>query len=66
MLYIKKLVVVNENDEIILRLNHTKALEGATTLLKVINDKGGIKQRLKELDEEFKDYFNFGKYEKNT
>lgn len=60
MLYIKKLIVVDENDEIILRLNHTKALEGATILLRVISDKGGIKQRLKELDEEFKDYFNFG------
>jgi len=57
MIYIKKLVLVDEFDQVVFKTERTKAIDGLATAMKIVKDKGGIKRRLKELDEEFKEYF---------
>lgn len=60
MIYIRRLELVDENDEIIYKAKHISATKGLSIALKIVKEKGGIKEKLQQLDEEFKEYFNFG------
>lgn len=67
MLYIRKLEIVDETDNVILRLKRKNAVEGLTSALDVVRQKDNInsfkeifKNYLKKIDEEFKEYFNIG------
>jgi len=64
MLYIKKLVITDENDNVIHTIGHIKALDGLTEAIALVNlkdgisSKGRIAKKLSEIDMEFKEYFN--------
>jgi len=66
MLYIRKLEIIDEQDNIILKLKGCKADKGIRTALKVIEAKEGnktfkdsLQKYFRQLDEDFINYFGF-------
>lgn len=66
-LYIRKLILVDENDNVIYGVEKTTATKGLTKALSIVRDKEGLatlreqlKKNVRELDKEFKEYFNMG------
>lgn len=57
MIYLRYIELVDEYDNTIYRARNIKALKGLAIAIRMVKEKGGIKQKLKELDEEFKEYF---------
>lgn len=57
MIYIKKLILVDESDNIIFKTERKKAVDGLAAAMKIVKDKGGIKAKLQQIDQEMKEYF---------
>jgi uncharacterized protein YyaL (SSP411 family) len=67
MLYVRKLEIVDETDTTVLTIKNKDAIFALNTALKVVNQKEGgkrakglIRKFLKDLDQEFKEYFDMG------
>jgi hypothetical protein len=60
MIYIKTLELVDEDDVIIHRVKHKPAYLALCGALQLVRLKGGVKQKLTEIDNELKEYFDFG------
>lgn len=60
MLYVRKIEIVNDNDVVICRIQKKEALEGLSEAMAIVKNKdggGSIVEKLKRIDQEFKDYF---------
>lgn len=64
MLYIRKLELVDEYDNLILKIKSQKATEALSKAMSIVNAKEGPKEikniwdKLKKLDKEFQEYFS--------
>lgn len=65
MLYIRRLELIDENDNIVFSLRHVKASQGLIQALDICNKKDGKREikkgfanYLRRVDNEFKEYFS--------